>query len=77
MYSIMYEEVNMDSQLKKGLLDVCVLAELERQDSYGYQIIKDISHIIEISESNLNWGTGSKNIQCRVSSGWVKIYFVD
>jgi len=43
----------MDIQLKKGMLDICVLAELYRQDSYGYQIIKDISHIIEISESTL------------------------
>lgn len=43
----------MDIQLKKGMLDICVLAELNQQDSYGYQIIKDLSHIIEISESTL------------------------
>ncbi|HPG92771.1 MAG TPA: PadR family transcriptional regulator [Clostridia bacterium] len=43
----------MDTQLKKGLLDICVLAELNCQDSYGYQIIKDLSPIIEISESTL------------------------
>lgn len=40
-------------QLKKGLLEICVLAVLEREDSYGYQIIKDISPYIEISESTL------------------------
>lgn len=43
----------MDIQIKKGLLDVCVLAVVNRQDSYGYQIIKDISDCIEISESTL------------------------
>ncbi|MDD5952906.1 MAG: PadR family transcriptional regulator [Oscillospiraceae bacterium] len=43
----------MDVQLKKGLLEICVLAVLEREDSYGYQIIKDISPYIEISESTL------------------------
>ncbi|HEX2985919.1 MAG TPA: PadR family transcriptional regulator [Caproiciproducens sp.] len=43
----------MDTQIKKGLLDVCVLAVINRQDSYGYQIIKDISTCIEISESTL------------------------
>lgn len=43
----------MDSQLKKGLLEFCVLTVLERGDSYGYQIIKDISNHIEISESTL------------------------
>lgn len=43
----------MDAQLKRGLLEVCVLAALKEQDSYGYRIIKDISPHIEISESTL------------------------
>ena len=43
----------MDVQIKKGLLEVCVLAILRREDSYGYQIIRDISSCIEISESTL------------------------
>lgn len=43
----------MDIQIKKGLLDVCVLTVINKQDSYGYQIIKDISTCIEISESTL------------------------
>lgn len=43
----------MDAQLKKGLLEFCVLAVLEKSDSYGYQLIKDISNCIEISESTL------------------------
>ena len=43
----------MDAQLKKGILDVCVLVALKERDSYGYQIIKDVSPIVEISESTL------------------------
>jgi len=43
----------LDIQIKKGLLEVCVLAVINEQDSYGYQIIKDISTCIEISESTL------------------------
>lgn len=43
----------MDIQLKRGLLEVCVLAELDKGDSYGYQIVKDLSAIVEISESTL------------------------
>lgn len=43
----------MDTQFKKGLLDVCVLAVLKQNDSYGYQIIRDVSSCIEISESTL------------------------
>ncbi len=43
----------MDAQLKRGLLEICVLKILTKGDSYGYQIIKDLSYIIEISESTL------------------------
>lgn len=43
----------MDVQLRKGLLEYCVLAALSVQDSYGYQIIKDVSEYIDISESTL------------------------
>lgn len=43
----------MDIQLKRGLLDVCVLAAIKSEDSYGYRIIKDIKPYIEISESTL------------------------
>lgn len=43
----------MDIQLKRGLLDVCVLAAISKEDSYGYQIIKDIKPYVEISESTL------------------------
>ena len=43
----------MDIQMKRGLLDVCVLAAIESEDSYGYQIIKDMKPYIELSESPL------------------------
>ena len=43
----------MDIQLKRGLLDVCVLAAIKNQDSYGYKIIKDIKPYVTISESTL------------------------
>ena len=43
----------MDIQLKRGLLDVCVLAAIKNEDSYGYQIIKDMKPYVEMSESTL------------------------
>lgn len=43
----------MDIQLKRGLLDVCVLAAIKNGDSYGYQIIKDMKPYVELSESTL------------------------
>ena len=43
----------MDVQLKRGLLDVCVLAAIKSEDSYGYKIIKDMKPYLELSESTL------------------------
>lgn len=43
----------MDVQLKRGLLDVCVLAAIKDEDSYGYKIIKDLKPYTELSESTL------------------------
>ena len=43
----------MDNQLKRGLLDVCVLAAIKSEDSYGYKIIKDMKPYVELSESTL------------------------
>lgn len=43
----------MDAQLKRGLLEICVLAVLYKAESYGYKIIKDLAGRVEISESTL------------------------
>lgn len=43
----------MDTQLKRGSLDVCVLASLLNGDSYGYKIIQSLNGIVDISESTL------------------------
>ena len=43
----------MDVQRKKGLLDVCVLAVLQRGPSYGYCIVREVSACMPVSESTL------------------------
>ena len=43
----------MDVQLKRGILDVCVLTAIRNEDSYGYKIIKDMKPYLEMSESTL------------------------
>ena len=43
----------MDAQMKRGMVEVCILSLLTRGDSYGYQLIKDIAPIMELSESTL------------------------
>ena len=44
----------MDAQLRRGLLEVCVLAAVARHDSYGYQIIREMEPYVEVSESTLS-----------------------
>ena len=43
----------MDIQMKRGLLEVCVLAAIKNEPSYGYQIVKDMNPFVKISESTL------------------------
>ncbi len=43
----------MDNQLKRGLLDVCVLSAIKNEESYGYKIIKDMKPYLTLSESTL------------------------
>ena len=43
----------MDIQLNRGMLDVCVLTAIKNEDTYGYQIIKNVKPYVELSESTL------------------------
>ena len=43
----------LDPQLKRGMIDACVLSVLCRGESHGYKIIKELSPCIEVSESTL------------------------
>ena len=43
----------MDAQLKKGLLEICVLVAIQKEESYGYKIIKDLKPYVTLSESTL------------------------
>ena len=43
----------MDMQMQRGLLDLCVLAAIRHEDSYGYQIVKDLQSVVALSESTL------------------------
>ena len=43
----------LDAQMKRGLLETCVLSVLCRGESYGYKMIKDLSACVKVSESTL------------------------
>ncbi|MFD1739582.1 PadR family transcriptional regulator [Bacillus salitolerans] len=43
----------MNIQFKKGALELCVLALLNKQDRYGYELVQKISDQIDISEGTM------------------------
>lgn len=44
---------NMNIQLKKGVLELCVLSVLKDKDCYGYELVNEISKNIEISDGTI------------------------
>ncbi|MGF7058529.1 PadR family transcriptional regulator [Brassicibacter mesophilus] len=43
----------MNIQFKKGVLELCVLTLLDKQDCYGYELVNEISKNILISEGTI------------------------
>ena len=43
----------MDAQLKRGFIEACVLVAVCDQESYGYQIIRDVPGVLGLTESTL------------------------
>jgi len=43
----------MKSQLKKGVIEIFVLAIIAKESSYGYKIVNDLEPYLTISESTL------------------------
>jgi len=43
------------TQLRKGLVDLCVLAVLRSKEAYGYQIVEELRHYanLELTESTV------------------------
>lgn len=71
----------MDAQLKKGMLEICVLKVLTRGKSYGYKIINDLSPNVEISESTLYpilkrlQGSGCLTVDSHEHNGRLRKYY--
>jgi PadR family transcriptional regulator PadR len=43
----------MNIQFKKGVLDLCVLSMLARQDQYGYELASTLSETIQIADGTI------------------------
>ena len=59
----------MNSQYKKGVLELCVLALLSKRDCYGYEISENLARSIEIAD-----GTVYPILRKLKSDGLVSIY---
>ena len=71
----------MDAQLKRGVLEACVLSALIREPSYGYRIIKGLTPVVAISESTLYpilkrlEASGHLTVQSREHNGRLRKYY--
>ena len=43
----------MNAQFNKGVLELVVLLSLARNDMYGYEIVSEVSKIIEVNEGTI------------------------
>jgi PadR family transcriptional regulator, regulatory protein PadR len=62
----------MKTQLKKGTLDMCVLAVLASGDSYAYELVSTLSKTMDISE-----GTIYPLMRRLQAESWVSTYLVE
>lgn len=62
----------LDPQMKRGMLDICILSALSRGDSYGYQLIRDLSCCVSMSESTLY-----PILRRLESGGYLRVYTVE
>ena len=59
----------MNNQFKKGVLDLCVLAFLEKGDSYGYDLADSLTQKIQVAD-----GTVYPILRKLASDGYVDTY---
>lgn len=62
----------MKTQLRKGTLEMCVLAVLAQEDSYVYEIVSRLAQSMEISE-----GTIYPLMRRLQADAWVSTYFTE
>ena len=66
-----YEEevLTLNTQFKKGVLDMCVLALLDKGDSYGYDLAESLASKVDLSD-----GTVYPILRKLASGGEVETY---
>lgn len=49
----MQEVRNINTQLKKGVLELLVLVLVEKKDMYGYELVAKVSKIVDVNEGTI------------------------
>nr|WP_101773198.1 PadR family transcriptional regulator [Peptostreptococcus faecalis] len=62
----------MNTQFRKGALELCVMAMIYKKDMYGYEIVQNISASIEVNE-----GTIYPILRRLTKDGYFETYMVD
>ena len=62
----------MDAQFKKGVLELCVLSRLVKDDKYGYELTEDISQ-----EMSVTAGTLYLILKRLKDNGYLETYLVE
>jgi len=45
--------LDMSTQLRKGVIEICVLTLINDRDMYGYEIVENISRVMSVKESTI------------------------
>ena len=43
----------MNAQLKKGVLELIVLESVRKRDMYGYELVEEVSKVIDVNEGTI------------------------
>lgn len=43
----------MNAQFKKGVLELIVLTVISKEDKYGYQLVNEVSKIVDVNEGTI------------------------
>jgi len=45
--------ININTQFKKGVLELLILVMVEKKDMYGYELVEKVSKVVDVSEGTI------------------------
>ncbi len=53
MYTIILRGDNINTQFKKGVLELIVLLCVSKKDMYGYELIEEVSKVVDVNDGTI------------------------